>query len=511
MAPDQAEKIVLFLKDIRLDGNTVLSDAELQSLTSSLVGKKVTLKQVFDLAAEITVRYGQSGYALSRVIVPPQELDEKGAVIRLQALEGYVDRVVWPEGLDRYRDFFTDYAASITNERPIRAQTMERYLLLANDLPGLAFKSSLSASKTNALASTMTLMVEEDPWDIYLNVDNRGTAGTGPVQPTIIGTLNNALGVHEAIKVGYSTAGPEQGKIRPELHYLVFGYRQVLTSDGLAFDLSGNASWGDPGSRALKAIDYETEGFNISGALSYPFIRTRSQNLTGTAAFDWKESEGRLLAGTFSRDRLRIIRGELAWDKADELNGVNQIVGSISQGIEGLGSTKNGNTVASRSNGKVDFFKATISASRTQRLPEGFSIFAALNGQWTDDPLLSSQECGYGGAQFGRAYDPSVITGDTCVSLLGELRHDLNIAPTAFTQIFDYVQVYAFGDYGHIWNLKAPLGTARKDEAASAGGGIRFGKDWFSADLQAARTVDKPSSIAIDEEWQGFFKFTAQF
>jgi hemolysin activation/secretion protein len=471
----------------------------------------VPLTAVFDLAAELTARYGKAGYVLSRVIVPPQELNETGATITLRALEGYVDRVMWPEGLESYRDFFTDYAARITAERPIRAQTMERYLLLANDLPGLTFKSSLTPSQTNPLASTMIVSLEEKFWDLYLGVDNRGTDGSGPVQPTVIGTLNNALGLHETVKLGYTTAGPEQGRAKPELHYVVFGYRQVLDSEGLTFDFSGNASWGDPGSKTLKAIDYETEGFNWSAALIYPFIRTRPENLTGTIAFDWKDSEGWLLGGTFSLDRLRIIRAELQYDRADELGGINQLVVSASHGIEGLGSTRNSNPLASRANGKVDFLKATAYASRTQPLPANFQAFAAVSGQWTDDPLLSSQECGYGGATFGRAYEPSVITGDTCIQLLGELRYNVAVGATALRQVFDYMQLYGFADYGHIWNLEAPLGTARKDDAASAGGGIRFGKAWLSTDFQLSRTVERPASVAVDDGWEGFFHVSARF
>ena len=45
--------------------------------------------------------------------------------------------------LSRYSDFFTDYAARIMADRPANIRTLERYLLLANDLPGLKFKNSL--------------------------------------------------------------------------------------------------------------------------------------------------------------------------------------------------------------------------------------------------------------------------------------------------------------------------------------------------------------------------------
>jgi hypothetical protein len=44
-----------------------------------LIGKPVTLQDVYDLAQRITAKYGAEGYVLSRAIVPVQELDRQGA------------------------------------------------------------------------------------------------------------------------------------------------------------------------------------------------------------------------------------------------------------------------------------------------------------------------------------------------------------------------------------------------------------------------------------------------
>ena len=50
-------------------------------LYADLVGRKVSLQQVYDLAGRITAKYGGDGYVLSRAIVPVQELDPNGAVV----------------------------------------------------------------------------------------------------------------------------------------------------------------------------------------------------------------------------------------------------------------------------------------------------------------------------------------------------------------------------------------------------------------------------------------------
>ena len=148
-APAEAKTTKLIIRKIRVVGSTVYTDEQLAPLYEALIGKNVPLQEVYDLAQKITAKYGADGYVLSRAIVPEQELNPKGANIRIEVVEGYVDRVVWPEKLSRYRDFFTDYAARITADRPINIKTLERYLLLANDLPGLKFTTKLEASKKN--------------------------------------------------------------------------------------------------------------------------------------------------------------------------------------------------------------------------------------------------------------------------------------------------------------------------------------------------------------------------
>jgi hemolysin activation/secretion protein len=98
---------------------------------------------------------------LSRAVVPPQQLDPKGAIVHIEVVEGYIDKVEWPPQLSRYHDFFTDYAAKITAHRPVNVRTIERYLLLAGDLPGLKFKTSLRPSKNNVGAATLVVEVAE--------------------------------------------------------------------------------------------------------------------------------------------------------------------------------------------------------------------------------------------------------------------------------------------------------------------------------------------------------------
>ena len=148
VAPKGAEKVFLLVRGVKITGSTVYQPKDFAPLYRGWVGRRVSLAAVYALAQEITTKYGNDGYVLSRAVVPPQQLNQSGAIVHIEIVEGYIDKVAWPPQLSRYHDFFTDYAAKITAQRPVNIRTIERYLLLAGDLPGLKFKTSLRAVQT---------------------------------------------------------------------------------------------------------------------------------------------------------------------------------------------------------------------------------------------------------------------------------------------------------------------------------------------------------------------------
>jgi hemolysin activation/secretion protein len=93
-------------------------------------------------------------------------------------------------------------------------------------------------------------------------------------------------------------------------------------------------------------------------------------------------------------------------------------------------------------------------------------VLAALSGQESTNKLLSPEQFAFGGADFGRAYDASDLTGDSGVA--GKL--ELRFSGQGIGFVRDYT-VYAFYDRGCIHNNAA---AASNDCADAAGLGTRF-------------------------------------
>jgi hemolysin activation/secretion protein len=494
VAPPGAESIMLTVSRIVITGATVYGDQDFAPLYADLVGREVPLAAVYELARRITAKYGAAGYVLSRAIVPPQDFGRHGAVVRIQVVEGYIDNVIWPmEKLARYRNFFDDYTARIIADRPANIRTLERYLLLANDLPGLKFATTLKPSATHPNASTLIVEVTEKRIDAIARIDNRGTEARGPWQYLGAATVNNIIGAHEAFSVTY--AGTFQVE---ELQYLAASYKQVLNSEGLTGFVNASYGFGRPGTDLLRALEYKTRSTIVEAGLTYPVIRSRETNLYFTALGFLTNDESFELGAPFTLDRIRGFRLKGDADWADRFLGINQVNVTLSQGLHILGATPNADPnpnvlqplpTASTNAGQTNFTKIEGLYSRTQPLFAGFSAFVAAYGQYAFVPLLVSEQCSYGGRFFGRAYDPSQFLGDSCWMALGEGRYDIPNTIKELTR----AQIYAYADHGQTYNIDPALGTPKEQHGSSVGVGARA--EWlgaYTADVSIAKPIDGP-------------------
>ena len=311
-------------------------------------------------------------------------------------------------------------------------------------------------------------------------------------------TLNNRLGWHESFGVTYAGAFETE-----ELQYVALAYDQVLNAEGLAFFADASFSWGDPGTSALEALDFRSESIFAQAGLSYPLIRSRERNLSVSALLFLSDDQGDILSEPSSLDRLRGVRVAADFDDAQEWGGITQISAVLSQGFDGLGSTSNDNPDASREAGRVDFTKLEIRLSETMPLAGPFSVRLAGDAQVAFTPLLAPEECGYGGREFGRAFDPSELTGDHCLNGLAELRLDIPAPPDTLSQS----QLYAFVDHGEIFRIDPAAGTPDREDASSAGIGVRLAWRALSADLSATKPIDRRGDDGINY----FFVANARF
>jgi len=457
--PQGAEGLTFTLRDVAISGATVYPAAALRPFYEKSIGQTVSLADVYRWAAEITQKYRASGYVLSQVLAPQQRID--GGVVRLVVVEGFVDQVTIKGVSDRRLQAIADH---IKRYKPLTAVVLERYLLLANDLPGLSVQGVLSPSATTPGAADLTLTARRKTTDASLEVDNFGTAYQGPWQGTATVGVNGLLGQDERVALRYTSAGDTR-----ELGVAGLDIALPVGSNGTEVVVAASHIEGHPG-YALTPFDVHTVGNGFSLALQHPLIRSRAQNLTLSATFAYLDSTTTLNIPSSSDDKVRALRFTAAYSLIDGFGGRNAVTAEVSEGLPVLGYTRKGAALASRAGASNDFTKTVISASRLQDLGQGFALLGALSAQTSfGDRLLSSEQFGLGGPVFGRGYDPSEITGDSGVAGKVELQKNLVVPDTHFP-----AQLFGFYDAGEVFSQASTDGVPARQSLASTGGGVRL-------------------------------------
>lgn len=511
LPPEQASAIRFTLKELRISGNTAFDDSTLKGLASELLGKEVSLADIYALRSLMTKQYGDAGYSLSRAVIPAQRIQSDG-IVEIQIIEGFVDEVIIEGASDLQRDFLEYAATQIKAERPLNVKTLERYLLLANDRYAIEVTSTMRASDSTPEASTLILKVEQaSRFNGGASIDNRGTTAVGKTQLNADISVNGLFGMANRTTLGYATV--EQAD---ELQYASLTHNAIASHEGTSLTFRATRSTSEPGLRTLRLLEQESESLGFSVKASHPFIRSRQENLSSSIELESKDTENRSLGATTSEDKIRSLRLALNYDNADRYSGINQALIELSQGLDSLGAMDDHSTKKSRTDGKPDYTKVTVSLSRQQELNyfspllNKFSVSAALMGQYSGDGLLSSEECGIGGTQFGRAYDSSEITGDKCIAGSLELRYTTR--PESFPQ-FKYTQFYTFYDGGRVSDHE-PLSVGAADHASlsSSGIGVRYGLgEHMSGSFEFTKPLTRDVANEGDDSPRIFANFSVRF
>ncbi len=468
--PANAEQIRFVLKGVDIDGNSVLSDAQLGQPFASLIGSEVSLAQMFAASNDITRMYVKAGYALSLAFVPAQEV--KDGLVRVRVIEGYIGDVEFQDSRSFHSKLWNGFARRLMASRPLKTKDLERYLLLANDLAGVEVKSVFERMDGDPGATKLVMMIERKLVDAGIEVNNRGSKAVGPYRVQVQAALNNLLGAEERLAL-FGVRVPDG----EELAYLAGRFELPLTSDGLGMSFDVSRSHSKVGTPVMVLIDYQTDGWVGDLSFTYPWIRSRAQNLYFSLGLTYKDLTADILATDYTHDTITKIVAGADYDTHDRWGGLLQAAASLHVGLDVFDATQSNDPKASRLGASGEFIRLEAYASRLQSLQRWpfLQLYGELSAQVADGSLLVSEQCGYGGGHIGRAFDPFEISGDHCIKGLAEVRYDLPMNGWANDWAINMLQFYGLADFGYVLksgDLLPP--DKRSDAGASLGLGMRW-------------------------------------
>ncbi|TWT02624.1 ShlB/FhaC/HecB family hemolysin secretion/activation protein [Reyranella sp. CPCC 100927] len=493
------------VRKVVLEGVTGFQAADLQDLFSGVVNKTVTLGDLGQAIDSISRKYEEAGYVFYNVLLPNQDFAD--GTVRIVVVEGYISTIEFagPQASAGVTGRIGGILGNLRDKRPVRRSALERYLLIANEIPGVKIDADVQPDGSGKLGA-LKLIVQ--PKITYLQgigqIDNYQNVPGNGLNFRLGAIANSVLGWGESTEARWLFATPWK-----TLHLFDFRHSEPITDEGDRFDAIVQYVQQRPktvfnGTR----IDFRGESFYARIQYRYPVIRAVAENMTAFAALDYVNVNYKIEGFHLPGDSLRVARVGVVYATKDSLDGILNATAQASIGLDVFDARAKGRLKAN-----AGFQKFTLNVERTQPLfgnPD-FNLVTKATGQVATGTVPNAEVFGFGGRDYGRPFTTLETVGDHGFAVSGEIRWR---APIDFIprEWLDHY-FYAFADYGRLW-VSSRVNKPFFNQGASAGGGIRIKIfDRFSGEIEAAKPLAGRVSNqgGSQRNWEVFVRLGASF
>jgi hemolysin activation/secretion protein len=485
-------------------------------MIDGLAGREIPLPRLNEVRQEILHLYRDNGYALVTVSLGA---NRAAGVVRFTVVEGHIAKIIVQGDAGKAGEMVKTFLDRLMREPVIDAKTLERYLLLAQDVPGVSLTTVLKADEDVPGALTLIADVNLKSVSGQIAADNRAFYLTGPIEALGFVDLNSTLTPWgDRLELSFFHSFPNSqnfGQLSEE--WFIFG------ASGTKMKIYGGAGVNNP-TGPLAALQYHGVTDIFGAQISYPVVRSRQLNLSVFGAIDALEStvDTGTPSAQSSADEIRVLRTWEEFNAADDFVGaaLDRLIGArpgttnlpaidivtarLSRGLDFLGGFHGLALPPStaRQGEQHNFTAVKFEASRTQdlfALWDGTTVAfkVLLTGQWSPNILPPAEQFYLGGSTFTRGFYSGQVPGDKALAATAELQFNTVVDLTAVGSRAEIAgQFYIFYDWGEVWqNLSSDFAT----RLASAGGGVRLAMtSHVELDLEALDrfTIHPPPSAA---------------
>ncbi len=487
-------------------------------------GREVPISVLCDIRARANAILREAGY-FATVEIPEQGLAD--GVPDFRVVFGRLTAVRVRGDAGPSEGIVAGYLEKLTGREVFNAHEAERYLLLADDLPGVDVRMSLRPAANGDPGDLIgEIAVVRQRGMLDLNVQNFGSRAVGRFGGLLRGEIYDLTGMGDRTSLAfYSTHDFD------EQQTIQLGHDFAIGSEGLRLGAQVVYSATNPDIE-LPGFEVDSETWLASLFASYPFQRTQSANIVGQFGFDYVDQDVELNAFPLSRDRVRTVFARLSGDWTDAMSIARKdgyspyeprtrLFASIEarQGLDVFSASPDcrpdllaclagGSASPSRIEADPTPFLVRGEAGAEFRPMPNIAFSLQARAQASDAPLPAFEEFAAGNYSIGRGFDPGSVLGDTGLGVSAEIRFG-SLAPKGVDAWA--VQPYVFTDAAWAWNHDPSRIAGNPDRLWSAGGGVRAA--WGSrlqADLFVAAPITRPDLSPSLPDPRVMFSITAR-
>jgi hemolysin activation/secretion protein len=485
-APEAATITPFVLKSVRISGASLPPDL-LTATLKPFIGRTMDAAGLRSVADAVSAAYGQANIAIFMVSIPQQ--DFANGELRLVAAEGRIDKIN-VTGDEPAAGLVRAYGENLLKEKPLTRETLQRYVSLMRDIPGVTPTLNLVP---DGAAGTLRLDVDvkQRPYDLSLGVTNNGAPVLGRNQVELDSS------VYALLRAGETT------KLTVLLPTNINRFQYFSISDAEQLDDEGTVAqlgYGNLHTHPEGGLTGNAETLQLAAV--HPFLRSFEESFYGTASIDGIDSRNAVIGETPATERVRTARLGASYGSSDPKTAWS-IAGTFSQGLDALGAHEVSPLIAAS-----DFRKLNALASFNHALSEEFVIRLKANVQWAEKRLPVSEFYTLGGPDFGRAFPSATLEGDEGAAVSGEFAWR---SQSAWIGTATGSELYVFADDGTVHFHDRGVLPSRDYSLSSAGPGVRVAiTDKIAFQVEAAYALSAPRGIS-DDTWRFNFGVHARY
>ncbi len=518
-AQEQTERFDI--KRFTISGNSLLPAAELDQLVAPFVGSKREYGDIQRALEALELAYRQRGFSAVQVAVPEQELTE--GVIKLQVAESVIDKLT----INSEHKFFD--AANLRGGLPALKEgttpntfDLSSQIALNNENPAKQVEVILGISEKEGMVDARINVAESNPVKYSLGMDNTGNSQTGDHRISFSVQHANLFNLDHVLTASYMTSPEKFDQIKIGS----LSYRLPLYAYGGAMDFIYAKSNVDAGTTATTAGPLSFTGKGDVFSFKYTHTLPRKGTYSSKLIFglDYKKYDNECSLGSFGALGCGSAAASVTLRPISlTYNGLKVGPGhatdySLSLAKNIPGGSK-GNDVAfaavrpsplGEAGPRADYKVLRLSLTHLRIFQGDWQIRAALNAQYTDQPLLAQEQFGLAGSTAVRGFTEREVARDQGIftnleAYTPELAKLLGLTETS-------LRALAFIDAasGHNY-LLAGENQPNHQSLASIGVGLRFGLGKTAAAKLDIARVTLPNGTQDRGNIRGHFNLSISF
>lgn len=466
--PPREVNIVKPLTVVRflIRGNTVISTEEIQAALSEFLNRPFTAADLSAAESKVGELYAERGYLTAVAILKLDDNQDKSvdaATMTLTVLEGKLEdvQVSGTKWLNRYvRQRLKAAPDGVINQDALQ----ESLIFLLNDPRIESITTTLTRGSETGLNTLKADVTPADPVDLILGLNNHRSPFVGTFERQLQFSHLNVFGLGDsfilgyrntdssnAINVGYSVPlNSNDGTLSFEYQFVTSSIREEPFD---VLDLEGRSdvfrlSYRQPILR--NANNRRIEELALGGTISHENSSLRSDLVPfGISRGSEPSGRTRISALRFFQEYSRVSR--------------TSVLGLRSQFNLGVDIAATDNATAPDG----EFFSWQGGLSWSKNLPHGLKFIASGSLQFSDRPLLPSEQISFGGQSTVRGFRQNLLLFDN------GLGASIALEIPAYQGKVGEFYVYPFFDVGHGWNNDTSL-IPTPNTLASGGIGLRY-------------------------------------